>query len=305
MTIGSLIPLMFHYVRRSSRSLPHSRHYEMEAFQKLVRHLLYSECLFSTFSEYAHKPECRSNACVLTFDDGLADHYEVALFLHSQGIRATFYPISLPFLDLLVAPVHLVQYCVAKHGNDILGLFTEYCQRSCILLPQLDSIKAERFSDIYNSYDTPSEAALFKRIFNFYNIDPSTNFALRSFCTNIGIPTSPSDYYLTLDQIIQIQRMGHEIGCHGHSHRPLSLLNSNDIYLELSKSKIFFENATDTEIVSFCYPYGTESSFTDESINCLKRMGFTNACTAEPLSQIRGAECDRIYRIPRQDIANF
>jgi len=301
----SLIPLMFHYVRNSDNSLPHSRHYEMSAFKNLIRYFQLSGYSLKTFTEYAEEPDDQTGSCVLTFDDGLADHYNVAAYLHSQGIRATFYLISLPYLESLVAPVHLTQLCVARYGNDILRLFSDYCQYNSIVIPEMDEVRVQKFRGIYNAYDTPSESALFKRIFNFYNISPYIESVLRGFSSCLGLPISVSDYYLTIDQIIDIHRMGHEIGCHGHSHRPLSLLTEEEVHAELSKSKHFFENAIKSKLCSFCYPYGTESSFSLESIRILKGMGFKNACTAEHHSLLRGVLDDRMYQIPRLDIASL
>lgn len=294
---------MFHYVKFNDASIPYSRHYDMATFKQLLESFSKNKTQLTTFSEYAHNPEFQANASVLTFDDGLADHYEVALYLSSKGIKATFYPISLPYLEVRVAPVHLIHRCVAEYGDEILGLFVRYCKQNSIILPELDKLGVKKFTNIYDKYDTPSRAALFKKIFNFYITDKSANSLLQSFCNHLGISIDPSNYYLTTNQIQDIHEMGHEIGCHGHSHRPLSALSEVDVHAEVAMSKKMLEDIIGNQIFSFCYPYGTTSSFTDKTIQTLKSIGFTNACTAEAKSDVRCPVDDRLFRIPRLDIA--
>ena len=61
---------------------------------------------------------------------------------------------------------------------------------------------------------------------------------------------------LSLQEVKEISRMGHEIGSHGCRHINLLSANCNEILREVKNSKELLEEAIGHEVYGFAYPYG-------------------------------------------------
>jgi len=61
-------------------------------------------------------------------------------------------------------------------------------------------------------------------------------------------------------QIVQIDARGHEIGSHAISHRPLSLLDDEEIWFEINESRHWLGSLLGKEVISISYPYGAIDS---------------------------------------------
>ena len=70
-----------------------------------------------------------------------------------------------------------------------------------------------------------------------------------------------------------------EVGGHSGSHAHLSSLSQEDARVEVLGSKQTLENALGVSVTSFAYPYGTEASYTEETVEILKEAGFSCGLT--------------------------
>jgi len=86
---------------------------------------------------------------------------------------------------------------------------------------------------------------------------------------------------------------GHEIGCHGMTHRQLAGLPEADLRRELEDSRRLLTNVVGCTIDSLAYPRG---SFDDDVIEAAEKAGYACACTT-----LRGNMQDRTdqYRLHR------
>lgn len=62
--------------------------------------------------------------------------------------------------------------------------------------------------------------------------------------------------YLTLEQVVIMSQLGHEIGSHAVNHRKLTSLSSIEMNRELIQSKQFLEALIQKPVESFAAPYG-------------------------------------------------
>ncbi len=53
---------------------------------------------------------------LLTFDDGLSDHFDASEILHQYGLTALLFLPTCALIDGLPANPNIVHYCVAKYG---------------------------------------------------------------------------------------------------------------------------------------------------------------------------------------------
>lgn len=92
---------------------------------------------------------------------------------------------------------------------------------------------------------------------------------------------------MTQQEVVELQRRGHEIGSHTWSHPLLSQLGDKDLALELARSRRVLEEWLDEEVTGFCYPNGDQD---DRVVRAVAEAGYRYACTT--LDGINEAGCD-------------
>ncbi len=132
------------------------------------------------------------------------------------------------------------------------------------------------FDDVY--YDFYESAFPILREFDI----PATIFAISGNICDGAIPhrVAPGLYGLTNKQLKEISDAGIEIGSHTITHRELTTLSDEEVWVELRESKTFLEKIIDKPITTFCYPRGR---FSPRIINIVKECGYDCA-----VSTLRG-----------------
>ena len=97
--------LMYHYVRETSLQSSFSRHKDINEFQNECR-ILKSIYDFIDFRTAQNNFEEYKDALILTFDDGLKDHLDVAEILSKLNLKAVFYISTGPYINQEILPVH-------------------------------------------------------------------------------------------------------------------------------------------------------------------------------------------------------
>lgn len=77
------------------------------------------------------------------------------------------------------------------------------------------------------------------------------------------------------DDLAALEAAGMEVGCHGHSHRPLDVLSRDEVRTELRLSKALLEATLRHRVDVFAYPHGYASRWVEEEV---RRCGFRVAC---------------------------
>src|SRR4029077_14110425 len=102
--------------------------------------------------------ELPPNPCILTFDDGLADHYEVVFpLLLERGLRGAFFPPARPLQDDCVLEVHKIHFILAaaddhqRIAQELLSYVDEF--RSRFSIPPNDEL-CEKFA-VAGRFDLP------------------------------------------------------------------------------------------------------------------------------------------------------
>ncbi|HJH24591.1 MAG TPA: polysaccharide deacetylase family protein [Paenalcaligenes hominis] len=104
---------------------------------------------------------------------------------------------------------------------------------------------------------------------------------------------SPSADLMDERSILRWVDAGQEIGSHTVSHERLAELDDNEVQVQLQRSKSDLEQLIQTEVQSFCYPYGSVSTAVKAQVAAL---GYKRAVTTE-----RGLAHahDDVYALPR------
>ena len=152
---------MFHYVRDYSKKFKFFKHYEKSNFLKLIQK--YNDKIISRESEIYKNP----NKMLLTFDDGLSDHFEVAKQLFRKNLTGVFFIPYLPYKKRKILNVHMSHLILGKvDGKIALGELEKY-----IKIKKLKNYynfdEKKKFSSRYVEERSSAETKTFKKIINY------------------------------------------------------------------------------------------------------------------------------------------
>src|SRR5687767_6470353 len=212
---GSLTVVAYHYVRDFPRTrFPRLKGLMLDRFKQQVRGLCerYDMATLDDAMTFLDgRQRIANDLCLLTFDDGLREHYaDVAPFLKQQKIQGLFFPAT-ACLEGRVATVHKIHFLMAAlEFEDYRRAFLERLARL-----SSDAIVDAPSEDVRRMYpwDPPDVGAL-KYLANF-----TLNPALRDrvvadlFEARFGDEAGfAADLYVTWDQLREMQREGMIIG---------------------------------------------------------------------------------------------
>lgn len=87
---------------------------------------------------------------------------------------------------------------------------------------------------------------------------------------------------LSSDELRDIDRAGHTIGCHTHTHPVLSSLDRGEWAGEISASKAILEQILGHAVTDFSYPFGMRRHFSDALRTYCANLGFKTIATGIP-----------------------
>jgi len=197
---------------------------------------------------------------LITFDDGLSDHYLAASILAERNIKALFFIPTCILVDDMPANSTILHYCLQKYR--IAG-FLEACKWALIDLVVGNNLRYQTFNVIYKKGTTdPWEIiAEIKEAFKYkLNYRESRDILLWIYKNWFlkDYPEALSMMHLTKEQISSMLEMGHSIGTHTHTHISMAAthLDSLDFRKELIAPKDYLERTFDTSVKAFSYPFG-------------------------------------------------
>lgn len=249
------------------------------------------------FLQGTYRP--RRNLCLLTFDDGLREHYgEVTPILVDAHVQGVFFLISSCLEERRTAPVHMNQFLLATMD------FPQYRDRFLEQVREFDpgadglaGISPELARHTYPWDDL--EVARFKRLFNF-ELNPSVRDRAvgRLFAEYVGTdPEFAQQLYVSWTEACEMQNAGMALGGHTHSHRPLAALTAAELREDLRRSVSLMKSHVRPQPVwPFSYPYGRRDSYNDESVAELKRAGYDCGFSTEVGSNYPQAEVFSLRR---------
>jgi peptidoglycan/xylan/chitin deacetylase (PgdA/CDA1 family) len=248
----------------------------VERFEKIIENLLAKydvidfECLkeLETTSIYYKKP-----ICLLTFDDGLLDHFtHVFPVLKKYGIKAGFYPSSSTVLDGAILGTHMLLsiFALVENLDTLVSkiknfIFEELGNKSGNLLLESLNLKPERYS-VERTLDRDLPRHLRNKIvLNLFEYHVTRNFA--DFAKEI---------YMNESQILELKDSGMHIGSHLNAHEWVSTLNHSERINEVDLSLSFLRKIgmKPESGWTLAYPFG---DFDDDFVNLVNSHGCTFA----------------------------
>lgn len=289
--------VLYEHVRDPSRtSFPKLNGMPLDDFRQQVAELstqfeMASVESAADFMTGEYRP--RRDLCLLTFDDGLKEHYtDVTPILHEKRIRAVFFPITGCLEERKMAAVHMNEVLMASMG------FEEYAKGffGAVAAMSPDGFPAPaadptRAAQIY-PWDPP-EVARFKCLFHFCMDADLRDRAVREmFTRHVGDEAAFAEsLYLSWDDARKMQKAGMSIGGHSHQHRALSNLTPSELTADLETChKLLHQKLLPQPVWSFSYPYGRKDTFHLRAVRKLQELNFRCAFSTEASDNRRGAD---------------
>ncbi len=300
----SVMVVMYHYVR-DANSTDHPGIVGLSApeFEQQVEHLLRHhepvtpEALLDCVASDACLPD---NGLMLTFDDGLIDHWDTVLpVLETHRLRAVFAPIGDPYVNRRVPFVQKNQFVRGVLGEDRLpDAFAERAEALGLGADVRRHIENAPVEDLHPG------SVKYQRYKYATNVSISTEACAKVmdalFAECVG---SEEDFireqYMTEEQIKELAARGHTIASHTMTHSPLRRLSYSEKRAEIEVSLDWLETLLGDRPRWLDYPYG-EYDAECESISREVDLGVSYRAFP-PL----WSEAGERHRVPRLDAGSL
>jgi len=236
------------------------------------------------------------SACLLTFDDGVRDHYlNVFRILRGRNISGVFFALARHEADGLVLG-HKIHFLLAKLGPDELR---------AAVLDKLDLSQRERFIRAEQQYQSKYPIVSLDDHINLLKAVLQRNLSIEAnpilgelFELHIGSENKTAlDYYLNSDQIREMTAGGMHVGGHSHSHPWFDWIDAEARTAEIKASADWIQQF-EQRPWAFAFPYG---GLSEDSPGLLKKFGFIAAFTTR--TQLRHTNPYFIGRLDGEEIA--
>lgn len=300
---------MYHY----TRDLKHSRYPEIKgldvnlfkeqiAFMKSNFNIVTMEQVLEAISTKEKLPE---KALLLTFDDGYADNYTVAMpVLEEYGVRGSFFIPGKTFTTHQLLDVNKIHYVLAS--ANIYNLVED-------LKKEMDYYRGQEFQyasteELFAKYAVASRFDIKETVFVKQMLQTVLPEKLRNiissklFAKYVGITEEQLAYelYMSEDQIRTMKRHGMFIGIHGYDHYWLGNLPVEQMENDISLALDALDEFVDRKQWVMNYPYG---NYNKDVLAYISKQGACLGLTTEV--RLADIDKDNPLELPRLDCNDF
>ncbi|EID3794353.1 polysaccharide deacetylase family protein, partial [Campylobacter jejuni] len=262
------------------------RYLHIENFKKQLD-FFEKEFGFVTYDEFLYLKEnplfCNKlkNKILLTFDDGLKDHYNYVFNeLVKRKILGIFFVPTRIFKQKKALNVHRIHYLLGKMGGGIL-LNTAYN----IIKPNiLKKSSLKLFKNYYQELNDDKNTKDFKLLFNYFIKPKYKEKILDEMVARFWNDEEIfNNLYLNKDELKIMSENDMLIASHSSTHLSFKTLDICDQKYELQTSISFLNSFIKQPIQLFSYPYGENTAY---SKRWLKNNNFDFAFNSIPSKDI-------------------
>ena len=208
-----------------------------------------------------------ARAACITFDDGYADNFQVAMpILQRHGLTATFF-IATGFLD------------GGRMWNDTLIETV----RACDDLSAMAVDGLPRFARHQGGPTIATRQAAIATLITHIKYRPvAERISLTEEIARTANVQLPHKLMMSSAEVKALRRAGMQIGAHTVSHPILSTLTDAQARQEIGDSKRFLEQLLGERIIVFAYPNGKPGEdYLPQSVEVVRSLGFDAAVSTQ------------------------
>jgi peptidoglycan/xylan/chitin deacetylase (PgdA/CDA1 family) len=268
--------VMYHYVRGETRRPPDYYYLDIDDFRKQLDYFENNVGLVNQddfIAAITGQTDTVPSGVVLTFDDGLRDHYDVVFpELQKRNLWGIFYIPTGIYQNKQLLDVHRTHMLLAEvSGQTLLSEAQSIVEEKMIPHENRDEYRTET----YKAYSDTEATKQVKRILNYFIADEYQTEVLDRLIKQVPYdPIDVSEYYAKPAELREMHDAGMIIGGHTVTHPVLSKLSYEEQRDEIGESLEFLTTVLDESSVrTFCYPYGGTYTFNDDTISILKENG--------------------------------
>ena len=300
--------IMYHYVRDFPRTrFPRIKGMATDNFRQQVdglRKQYEMATLESALAFLAGRYRPQRDLCLLTFDDGLKEHYtDVLPILDERQIQGVFFIVTRCLEESRVIAVHKNHFLMAFLDFD--EYRAAYLRRLADLSPDIDTdVDQARATYVYR-WDMP-EVAAFKYLLNFH-VPNAVHVRILDdlFAKHLGDEREfARELYISWEEARDMQACGMLIGGHSHRHVPLAKLDEPCQRRDLQWcATILRKRLRPQALWPFSYPYGKPNdSFDSQTERVVSELRFSCAFSTEVGCNTVGQNANRLRRIDPKDV---
>ena len=300
---------MYHY----TRDLKHSRYPEIKgldvnlfreqiAFMKSNFNIVTMEQALEAISTKEKLPE---KALLLTFDDGYAYNYTVAMpVLEEYGVQGSFFIPGKTFTTHQLLDVNKIHYVLAS--ANIYNLVED-------LKKEMDYYRGQEFQyasteELFAKYAVASRFDIKETVFVKQMLQTVLPEKLRNiissklFAKYVGVTEEQLAYelYMSEEQIRTMKRHGMFIGIHGYDHYWLGNLPVEQMENDISLALDALDEFVDRKQWVMNYPYG---NYNKDVLAYISKQGACLGLTTEV--RLADIDKDNPLELPRLDCNDF
>lgn len=300
----------YHYVRELEHTrYPQIRGLRTSGFRRQVEHLRknYHPVTVAEVVHAARTGEALPpRAALLTFDDGLLDHYtNVFPILFDAGIQGAFFPPVSSVQRRTLLDVHRIHFLLAMAEAPLLAREIDAAletHRAARMLSTVAEYRAEWAKP--SRYDPPENVYVKRMLQVALPEDLRELIAKDLFRRFVAVDEAAfaHELYVTAEQLKVMQASGMYIGSHGDSHVWLNSCDAGRQQQEVDRSLDFLReigSPVDAHWI-MCYPYG---GWDEKLLDLLRSRSCALGLTIRPAVAQIGR--DDPLLLPRRDTNDF
>jgi peptidoglycan/xylan/chitin deacetylase (PgdA/CDA1 family) len=299
--------IMYHYVREFNPEFPEMKFLHINSFRKQLDYFQSKYHILHPV-EFANSVINKKvpNGIILTFDDGLKDHFDyVVPELVKRNLSAIFYISSKNYTDNVVLNVHRLHLLLAKFGGEeIYKSLLELVSENEIDKRTINQFQKITYRNQCNDYYTTKAKQLVNYFLKKEIKDDILLFLMKEYFGDEQFFLK--DFYLQESEVLMMHNAGMLIGNHSHSHQVLSTLSKEVQLNEIHTSFNYLDSLTGCfPFKTFCYPYGGFQSFNTNTENILDNSDVVFSFNVEPRNIEKEDILKRPNALPRYDCNMF
>jgi len=210
---------------------------------------------FVTGEEFVQTHREQSGMALVTFDDAVSDQYVSAFpVLEEHGVPATIFAPMRPYSN--ESDRWLTQHLAHALASS-LG-WAELERRVDAIVGPV-SVNADRMNALYH-YEAPEKRRL-KMLLAFVLDQATVREVLTGINASEGLQAE--DWFMTAEQLVEMQSAGHTIGGHGFDHVPFGTLSPKAQAGDMHRAQQLLAVLCGSMSRPLAYPYGSSSPETE------------------------------------------